>query len=76
MQDFNRGLRHAEVLMAREPERLEYWIERVNRGKRRWTTLLFNSRKRRFLAGLQTGLEGFRELQLKELEPKPTEVEA
>ncbi len=63
MTDFDKGFRHAKDLMWKEPDRLEYWLDRAKRGKRRLFTRLFNHRKYRFLAGLLAGLEAHKKSQ-------------
>lgn len=63
MTHYSAGLEHADMLVRKTPEEATYWLFRARQGRRRWSTRLFRTRKRRFLDGLITGLEAHLERQ-------------
>lgn len=59
MRSFENGRHQAEVLIARTPAEVGYWLERARRGRRRLTTRLFNPRKKQYLEGFISALEAY-----------------
>ena len=57
MSKYDDGLRQANDLIRRSPGQVVYWLERAQKGRRRWRTRLFLPRKRQFLNGFVAGLE-------------------
>lgn len=53
---FDKGLRRAKEVARKQPDKAAYWLRRAMASRRRWTTRLFNPRKRRFLDGFIAGL--------------------